>query len=154
MRGIGRASRPGQIGAARLAIEHGFALVARDLLHGKRYRGIDDIDDHVDLLGVEPFVRDRGTDIGLVLMIGIDDLDRHIADLAAEILDRELHRADRMHAVVEAILAREIVEHADLDLVVGELRRRLLRRDEFLARTRNAAAAAALQNAKPMRHLP
>ena len=93
---------------------------------------------------VVPFAGDRRADIGLVLMIGIDDLDRHIADLAAEILDRELNRADRMHAVVEAVLAREIVEHADLDLVVGELRRCLLRRDKAPARARNTAATAAL----------
>src|SRR6185437_13864338 len=77
-----------------------------------------------NLFEVVPFVRERHADIGLVLMIAPDDLDRHIADLVVELIGGDAHRVDRPHAIAEAELAREIVEHADLDLVVRELRLR------------------------------
>ena len=79
-------------------------------------------DRHVDLADLEPFPRDGRADIGLVLMVGIDDLDRLAEHGAAEILHRHAcghHRAGTAQIGIEA---RLIVEHADLHDIIGNLR--------------------------------
>lgn len=52
-------------------------------------------------------------------MVGIDDLDRHIKHLAAEILNRHLGGFDGGLAAEIGIDARLIVQDTDLDLAVG-----------------------------------
>ena len=60
----------------------------RELLDGKRDRGIVEADGHVDVFGVEPAAGDGRADVGLFLMIGNGDLDRFAEYGAAGILDR------------------------------------------------------------------
>src|SRR5690242_14600918 len=65
-------------------------LLLRDLLDGEsRARG-GDVHQRVEMLRVEPLARLRRGDVGLVLMVGRDDLDRLAEHLPAEILDRHL----------------------------------------------------------------
>jgi hypothetical protein len=57
-------------------------------------------------------------------MVGADDLDRDAVDLSAELLGGHLRRGDRALAAEVGIEAGLVVEDADLDHVVGHLRRR------------------------------
>ena len=99
-------------------------LLRRDLLDCERDRGIVEADGHVDLIGIEPSARNRGADIGLVLMVGGHDLDRLAEHHPASVLDRHArgdHRAGTAEVGIEAGL---IVEDADANDAVGYLRLR------------------------------
>jgi hypothetical protein len=65
--------------------------------------------------------RDRGADIGLVLMVGDHDIDRLAEHGAAGILDRHARGNDRAGAAQVGIEARLIVENADANDAVGYL---------------------------------
>ena len=94
-----------------------------ELLDRERHRGIVEADGHVDLVGIEPLARDRGADIGLVLMVGEHDLDRLAKHRAAGILDRHARGNDRAGTAEIGIEARLIVEENPYsDFVVGDLR--------------------------------
>ncbi len=69
-------------------------------------------------------LRDAGADVGLVLVVGGDDLDLVAALLDAGILDRQLGRHHRTGAGQVGIEARHVGQHADLDQVVRNLRLR------------------------------
>ena len=69
-------------------------LLARDVGDRERDRRIGQVDDHVDAVDVEPAARDRRADIGLVLVVGGEDLDLALR-LLGEILDRDLRRDHR-----------------------------------------------------------
>ena len=73
---------------------------------------------------IEPLPRECGADIGLVLMVGEHDLDRLAEHGAAGILDRHARGNDRARAAEIGIEAGLIVEDADPDDVVGDLRAR------------------------------
>ena len=88
----------------------------------ERDRGIDQVADHVDVLHVEPFTRQRGSGVGLVLVIGDDDLDRLSENLAAEILDGHLDRRHRAFAGFVRELSGHVRQHADLHDVVRDTR--------------------------------
>ena len=88
MHGIGTAGLVGEPDRSG-AVEHD-DLVARlgDLAGGKRGGGGRDVEDHLDALVVEHVAGDVGGKIGLVEMVGGDDLDLAAEHLAAEILRR------------------------------------------------------------------
>jgi hypothetical protein len=71
------------------------------------------------VVDVEPFAHDRRPYIGLVLMIGIDDLDLDVLAAAAKILRRHTRGFHRAHAVGVLEDAGNIVEHADANDIVG-----------------------------------
>ena len=81
-------------------------------------------DRHVDLADLEPFPRDGGADIGLVLMIGVHDLDGLAEHAAPGILHRHARGHHRARTAQIGVEPRLIVEHADLDDIVGDLRAR------------------------------
>ena len=66
------------------------------------------------MLIVVPVARDGGADIGLILVIGADHLDRLSLHLAAEILDRHLRRDQRPFSGSVGVEARHVGEHAEL----------------------------------------
>jgi len=76
------------------------------------------------MIGINPFARDGGADVGLVLVIAGDDLDRRAEHLPTKILDRHLGGEDRTPAADVGVEARHVVEHTELDDPVGDLRRR------------------------------
>jgi hypothetical protein len=53
----------------------------------------------VDAIDIEPFAHDRGSHVGLVLVIGVDDLDLDTLAAAVEILRRHPRGFHRTHAV-------------------------------------------------------
>jgi hypothetical protein len=65
---------------------------------------------------------DADADVGLVLMIGADDLDLLAFDRAAEILRGHLRGGERAFAGAVGIDARHVGHDADLHDIVGDLR--------------------------------
>ena len=94
-------------------------LFLGELGYPKGDRRVDQVRDHVDLFDVEPFARDPGRNVRLVLMIGDDEFDRLAKDLPAEILDRHAHGGDRAFAGFMRELAGHVRQHADFHDVVG-----------------------------------
>ena len=80
------------------------------------------VDDNIDPVIVVPLAGDRAADIGLVLVVGADDLDLLAVDRAAEIGDRHLGRFDRAGAADVGVETRHVVHDANLDEVSGNLR--------------------------------
>src|SRR5713226_10702293 len=74
---VWRAGLAGQIRGAAGRNDQRLVLLARDLVDGKRDRRGRDIDYHVDLIYVIPLPYDVRAHIGLVLMIGGQNLDLH-----------------------------------------------------------------------------
>ena len=118
---IGRAFVAGERRTRGPGDQEDLVLFLDDLVDGERHARIRDIDDHVDAVDVEPLPGHVGTDIGLVLVIGGHDLDRRLAHLAAEVLNRHLCGYHRTLAGEIGIEARLVVEHADLDHVARHL---------------------------------
>ena len=86
-----------RIGAAGLVAEpdragavenHDLVARLRNLAGGKRGGGRRDVEKHLDALIVQHVAGDVGGKVGLVLMIGRDDLDLAAQHFAAKILDR------------------------------------------------------------------
>src|SRR6202042_2232506 len=69
----------------------------------------------VDMLMVEPVARDRRGLVGVVVMVGDDDLDRRTKHLSAEILDRHLCRRFAAFAGQFGIRAAHVEDQAELD---------------------------------------
>jgi hypothetical protein len=112
---VGRAGLAREIGRAGAGEQHRLVVGLGDLQHREADGRIDQIGDGVDAVEIEPAPGDRGADIGLVLVIGGNDLDRHAIDLVAELVRRHLRRLDRADAGILLVRPREIGEHADLD---------------------------------------
>ena len=119
---IRRAGLAGKGGAADRARNGDAVFLGGELLDRKRHRRIVEADRHVDLADLEPLAGNRGADIGLVLMIGEHDLDRLAEHRAAGILDRHARGDHRARAAQIGIETGLIVEHADPDDIVGDLR--------------------------------
>jgi hypothetical protein len=64
------------------------------VLDCKGDRGIRQVGDHADAIHVEPFARDRRGDVGLVAVLGFEDLDPLAQRLAAVVLGRHACRND------------------------------------------------------------
>ena len=91
-------------------------LVARDLVDRERHRGGRHVDDDVDAVLVIPLARDGGADVGLVLVVGRDDLDLQALVGRLEILDRHARGDHRALAGDVGIEAGAVVHHADLEV--------------------------------------
>jgi len=109
----GRAFLVGQLRGRRPREQRDLAALARKLLHRERDRGIGEISNRGDALAVEPTARNRRGEVGLVLMISVDHLDRADEHVDAEVLDRHARREHRGRAAKVAIEAALVVEHAD-----------------------------------------
>ncbi len=92
-----------------------------DLLNGERHRRVRQIDRDIDTFLVEPFARNRGADIGLVLVIGDDQFDGRAGHRAAEFRNRHFRRRDGAWAAAVRERPAHVGEDADLDLAVGDL---------------------------------
>ena len=130
---VRRALRAGQVGGGGARDQEHLVLVAHDLVDRERDRGGRHVDDHVDLVDVDPGAHDVRADVRLVLMVGADDLDLHALGGGAEILDRHARGDHRALAAQVGIGARHVVQDADLDDAVGVLR---VRRRRTRARPR------------------
>jgi hypothetical protein len=96
-------------------------VVPCDALHGKRRGRIRHVGDDVDLVGIDPTAGQVRGDVGLVLVVTGDDLDRRVGHFVAKLLGRQPGRHDRAFAIDVGIDARAIGQHANFDEVVGKL---------------------------------
>ena len=122
--GVGRAGLAREVGGGGARHQKRLALVAGDLVDGQGHARVGHVHDHVHLVGVVPLASDLGAHVGLVLVVGGDDLDLQALLGGLEVLDGHAggdHRALPGEIGVEA---RLVVEHADLDDAVGDLRER------------------------------
>ena len=68
------------------------------------------------MIDVDPLVGNIGADVGLVLMVGADDLDLDIRVILHEVLRRQLGGGHRAWAGIVGIKARHVGKHADFDV--------------------------------------
>ncbi len=116
-----RAGLAGQVRGSGAGNQEHLALVARDLLDREGNARSRHVDDRVDPVIAEPLIGDRRADIGLVLVVGADQLDLLAVDAAAEIGDRHPRRLDRPRASDIGVEAGHVIEHADLDDITRHL---------------------------------
>ena len=67
--GVGRAGLAGQVRGRGARIEEDAVLLLDDRRDRERDAGIRHVDDHVDLVLVEPLARDADADVRLVLVV-------------------------------------------------------------------------------------
>ena len=90
MHGVGTARLVAETDRGRTAVYHDLVARFRNLAGSQRGSGSRHVVQHLHALVVEHVARDAGSKIGLVEMIGGDDLDLAAQHLAAEILHRHL----------------------------------------------------------------
>ncbi len=96
-----------------------------DFVDGETNGRVRHIGNRIDVILIDPAACDAGADVGLVLMIGGDDLHLEVRMLLHEIFGRHLCRRDRSLASVIGIRTGSVIKHADLDRSrLGEARRR------------------------------
>ena len=118
--GVGRALGAGQVGRAGARVDEDLVLLLGDLVDRERDRRGRHVDDHVDAVLVVPLAGDVGGDVGLVLVVGRDDLDLDALAGGVEVLDRHAGGDDRAFARQVGIDAGAVVQHADLDGGLGQ----------------------------------
>jgi hypothetical protein len=115
----------GQLAGGGTDVEVDLLLLVGDGGHRQRRRGGRNVEDRVGALPVVHLLRLGVGDLRLVLVVGGDHLDvpRHglVAVLGLEVLDRELHRLDRVLAGQVGVDAGLVVEDGEDDLVAGDL---------------------------------
>jgi hypothetical protein len=95
-------------------VDEGLVLLLGDLRDGERHRGGRHVEHRVDAVAVVPLPGDGGADIGLVLVVGGDDLDLQPLRLRLEVLDRHAGGHHRALAGGIEVDARAVVQDADL----------------------------------------
>ena len=121
MQPVRRAAAPGQVGRPRRDRDVDAVLLPRELLHRQGDGGVADAEDGVDPFLVVPAAGDPHPDVGAVLQIAEDQLDRAAQHPAAEILDGHARGDDIAHALLVREGAGHVVEHPDLDHIIGGL---------------------------------
>ncbi|MNS80053.1 hypothetical protein D3C72_1137200 [compost metagenome] len=116
--GVGRALFVGERRAARAVHDEDALLLLRHLGHGQGRAGAGAAEQHGQALRVDPLARLGGGDVGLVLVVGREQLDGHAVDLAAEVVDGHLDRQRAVLAFDVGVQARHVGDEADLDLVL------------------------------------
>lgn len=116
-----RAGRAGQLLGAGAGDQKHPLLLAHDFLHGQRGGRAAAVREGLHAVPVEPLTGDRGRHIGLVLMIGLQDLNRLAVDRAAELLGRHPRRLDRAWPHRRREHAAHVGQDADTDRVALDL---------------------------------
>ncbi len=124
LNGVGRAILAGQIRARGGGGEKRHRRPAQQRVDAETDRGVRHVDHRIDLVDVDPLADDRGADVGLVLMVGVDDLDLDILAAAVEVLGGHTGRFHRPHAIGVLEDAGNIIENADANDGVRDLRMR------------------------------
>ena len=108
-----RAALAGQVGGARAGDQEHLVLLPRNLRDREADGAVRHIDDRVHASLVEPCARDAGADIGLVLMVGLQHLDRQPRKSGRRLRRRLLRAGDRAGAGGVAIRTGQIGQHAE-----------------------------------------
>ena len=133
---VRRALGAREVGGGRARIDEDLVLLAHHLVHRECHARGRHVHDRVDALGVDPPARDLRADVGLVLVVGGDDLDLEALVLGREVLDRHLRGDHRARAAQVGVEARLVVQHPDLDHAARDLRVRRSRSERQCGRGR------------------
>ncbi|MCY1538409.1 hypothetical protein D9M68_739460 [compost metagenome] len=117
--GVGRALFIGEHRRGRAVVEVHALLLGRDLGQRQAHARVGAAEDHAQALRVDPLARLRGGDVGLVLVVDGEQLDRLAGRLAAEVVDGHLDRQRAVLAFEVGVQARHVGDEADLDLVLA-----------------------------------
>jgi len=112
--GYRRALSTRQVGRGGAGIDVRLVTLLGDRIDGERDRRGRDVEHHIHAVTVEPLAGDGGADVRLVLMVGIEDLDRKPVSVP-ELLRCLPGAGHRALAGIVAIGAGEVSQHADLD---------------------------------------
>ncbi len=99
-------------------------LLGGHLGHREVGAGVGAGDQDVDAVGVEPLARLGGGDVGLVLVVGVDQFDLLAVDRPAGVGDGHLDGLDAALAVDVGVDARHVGDEADADDIARDLRLR------------------------------
>ena len=110
-----RALRPGQVGGGPGGVDVDLVHLLADAGHRQRDGAVRHVDDHVDLVAVDPLPRQAGTDVRLVLVVAGDDLHRDVAPRGLAVGNPQLYACDGDGSAQVAIDARLVAQNADLD---------------------------------------
>ncbi len=126
MHGVGTAGLVAETDRGRARVHHDLVARFRDLAGGKRGRGRRHVVQHLDALVIEHVARDAGGKVGLVEMIGGDDLDLASQHLAAKILHRHLRSGLRTRPGDICVKPGHVENAAELErrLALRQCRRR------------------------------
>src|SRR5205823_5741424 len=108
--GVRRALFAGQQRGTGAGADKDLVLLLADIGDRQRNRRVRQVENGVDALGVVPAPRDADADVGLVLVVGGDDVDRLAGGLAAVILHRHLRGDDGAYALIGRKHAGLVVE--------------------------------------------
>ena len=75
MHGVRRTLRAGEIGRRRTGVQVDDVLLLREIGDRKADAGTGEVDEHVDLLDVDPLLADIDADVRLVLVVRGDQID-------------------------------------------------------------------------------
>ena len=111
--GLGVAERAAEVRGGAAGVDVGLVLFLGDGGDRERHGGTAAFHDDVNAVAVVPLARDGGADIGLVLMVGLDDFDIEAFIGHAEIRHRLAHAVHRDRADDVLIRPGQIGQHAD-----------------------------------------
>ena len=115
---VRRALGVGEVRRRRAGIDHDGVLFLHDVVDRQPDAGVQHVHEDVDLLDVDPLPRDGGADVGLVLVIGRDQVDLPALGRHPGILDSHLGGNRRAGAAKVGVKSGLIGQHADLDVLV------------------------------------
>src|SRR5207302_5033991 len=110
-------------GRRRAGVQVDDVLFPGEVGNGEADTGAREVDEHIDLLDVDPLLADIGADVGLVLVIGRDQVDLPALGEKAGILDRHLRGDGRAGAANISVEAGLVAETSHLDDFVERLRK-------------------------------
>jgi hypothetical protein len=112
--GVGAALLVGEHRAAGAVVEVHALLLFGHLGGGQRHARVGAAEDHRHAGGVDPFAGLGGGDVGLVLVVGHQQLDGLAQRLAAEVVDGHLDGGGAALAFEVGVQARQVGDEADL----------------------------------------
>jgi len=110
---VRRALRAREIGGRRTGVQVDDVLLLGEVGDGEPDARTGEIDEYVHLLDFDPLFADVGADVGLVLVIGRDQIDFSAFGQKTRILDRHLSGNSRARASNVSVQTRLIAETSD-----------------------------------------
>src|SRR5665213_377551 len=118
MRDQRRTFRSREVGGRRTRYQSGSVALGGEPGHRQPNRTYREVRHRIDVIDVEPMPRNTDRDIGLVLVIRGDDLDRLAQHLVVKIFRSKLRGGDRPRPA-EIAAAAVVAEYPDADHAIG-----------------------------------